>query len=305
MIGMSPAGKNRALAELADAPAGDHAIAERRFLMDDAIELVADIGGPETAPTVVLAHGGGQTRHSWASAMQALVDRDYRVINYDARGHGDSGWSADGDYSFDRRRRDLMVLVAGIDAPIALVGASMGGVTALEAVAHGYRPASLILVDIVPQPAEVGVTRIVDFMTRHLSGFESLDAAADAVAAYTPERPRPRNAEGLRKNLRQRSGGRYFWHWDPKILETDVTGDRMRLNNRLDRLAGHLSVPTLLVRGMHSDVVDESGVDHLRSIVPALEVCDVQGAGHMVANDRNDAFNQAILDFLRQHMAVA
>jgi alpha-beta hydrolase superfamily lysophospholipase len=78
----------------------------QQFPMDDGTLLAADIGGPEDTATVLLAHGGGQTRHSWSGAMTALVNKGYRVVNFDARGHGESEWSPQGDYSFERRRDD-------------------------------------------------------------------------------------------------------------------------------------------------------------------------------------------------------
>jgi pimeloyl-ACP methyl ester carboxylesterase len=57
----------------------------------------------------------------------------------------------------------------------------------------------------------------------------------------------------------------------------------------------------LLVRGLQSDIVSENGIAELRAILPDLEVFDVPGAGHMVAGDKNDAFNQAIIAFMQKH----
>ena len=54
------------------------------------LSLVGDEGGSPDAPTVLLMHGGGQTRHSWGSTMARLVEQGYHVINIDARGHGES-----------------------------------------------------------------------------------------------------------------------------------------------------------------------------------------------------------------------
>jgi pimeloyl-ACP methyl ester carboxylesterase len=57
---------------------------------------------------------------------------------------------------------------------------------------------------------------------------------------------------------------------------------------------------TLLVRGMKSDIVTEAGVADFRQHLTRLEVLDVNNAGHMVAGDRNDAFNEGVLSFLRR-----
>jgi len=57
----------------------------------------------------------------------------------------------------------------------------------------------------------------------------------------------------------------------------------------------------LLIRGGFSDIVTDEEVAEMRRLVPQTEVFDVAGAGHMVAGDRNDAFNEGVLTFLRRH----
>jgi pimeloyl-ACP methyl ester carboxylesterase len=47
-----------------------------------------------------------------------------------------------------------------------------------------------------------------------------------------------------------------------------------------------------------SDIVSDEGVRELRELVPHAEVVDVAGAGHMVAGDKNDAFNDAVIGFV-------
>lgn len=276
-----------------------------RFRSNDGLELVADIGGPEGAPTVVLMHGGGQTRHSWSGAMRALIARGYRVINFDARGHGDSGWSKEKAYSLDHRARDVSAVLEGIDVPFALVGASMGGGTAIHAAASGLRPAAVILVDIVPQVEKIGVDRIRDFMHGNPEGFASLEEASDAVARYYPERPRPKNPSGLMKNLRLRDDGRLHWHWDPGMFNPDMPEKFHDTTVRSADIIGRdPTLPVMVVRGAMSDVVSDEGIAAFRAQVPQVEVADVEQAGHMVAGDRNDAFNAAVLDFLARHMPV-
>jgi pimeloyl-ACP methyl ester carboxylesterase len=72
-------------------------------------------------------------------------------------------------------------------------------------------------------------------------------------------------------------------------------------NERLLRAAGKLEVPTLLVRGRESDVISLDGVREFQSVAPHAEFVDVSGAGHMVAGDRNDAFTEAVQEFLERH----
>jgi pimeloyl-ACP methyl ester carboxylesterase len=279
-------------------------ISKRQFIGSSGTMLVADVGGRPSSSTVVLLHGGGQTRHSWAATMRALIDAGYRVINFDARGHGESTWSTDGIYSIEARSLDLQTVLANVHGSYALVGASMGGSTALYAAStmQDERIAALILVDIVPNPADEGVQRIKGFMRKHLDGFTSVDEAVDAVAAYNPHRPRPPDPRGLEKNLRRTADGKLKWHWDPKILDLDTDEESKLLMQALDANWGLRPVPTLLIRGAHSDVVVEAGIAELRGKMPNLEVLDVPQAGHMVAGDQNDAFSAGIIDYLQHRL---
>lgn len=275
-----------------------------RIATPDGLTLTVEMDGPAEAPAVVLLHGGGQTRHSWAGAMPALASRGYRVINYDARGHGDSDWSSAGAYHLNDRAADLEAVVRDLAAPFALVGASLGGATAIQAVARGLRPAVVVLVDIVPEPEPRGIGRIVDFMRGHPDGFAALDEAVEAVAAYNPDRPRPNDPAGLMRNLRQRPDGRLHWHWDPRIVSDDPALHHAEVKRSARALAA-TDVPVMLVRGLRSDVVSPEGVAAFQALMPRLEVADVAEAGHMVAGDRNDAFNAAVFDFLGRRMPNA
>ena len=270
------------------------------------LPLAADIDGAEGNPTVILLHGGGQTRHAWAGASRKLVTQGYRAISYDARGHGGSGWAEDGNYSTDALVADLKAIIATLPEPPALVGASMGGITSLTAI--GESPAglatALVLVDVAPTIERKGVEAIRRFMTANPGGFETLEQAADAVAAYNPSRPRPKSPAGLMKNLRQGEDGRYYWHWDPRIIAGSQEEHVAYLDAYETRMSGaarNVTVPTLLVRGSQSDVVSPEGARRLQELIPQAEIADISGAGHMVAGDRNDAFNEAVIGFLQRH----
>jgi pimeloyl-ACP methyl ester carboxylesterase len=269
----------------------------------DGVKIVGDVAGNPEAPAVVLLHGGGQTRHSWSAAVKPLRDAGYFVVNVDLRGHGDSGWSPDGEYSPTLLAGDLRTVTADIAGPAAWVGASMGGITAMQALAEGLNPKALVLVDIVLRPEPGGVDRIRKFMLGNPSGFASVDEAADAVAAYNPRRRRPGNPAGLLKNLRLGAGGRYYWHWDPRLMSGDA-GAASRVFKQIgEGMRAAVPVPTLLVRGADSDVVSDAGVAALREVMPHVEVFDVAQAGHMVAGDSNELFNGAMLEFLARQFA--
>lgn len=282
-----------------------HGSNRQEFRASDGLTLVGDVGGPECAPLVLLMHGGGQTRHSWAGAMRSLVGAGYRVANLDARGHGESEWSPTRAYTIHDRIKDIHAVVDGCGTPFALVGASMGGLTSIHAVGEGLSPAAIVLVDIVPDMEPKGVERIVGFMNAHHGGFASLEEAADAVAAYYPERSRPKDPSGLMKNLRQHEDGRLYWHWDPVMFGVeDPSAFHEPLQRSTLRLGKRPDVPVLVVRGKLSDIVSDASITSFQSKVPHAETVDVSGAGHMVAGDKNDAFNAAVIGFLAKHMPL-
>lgn len=281
-------------------------VTQRIYLADDGVKLVADVSGPSDKPTVVLAHGGGQTRHSWDEAMRNLIAKGYSVVNYDARGHGDSDWSENGDYRIATHAGDLLTILSTIEGPRALVGASMGGISSFYAIGSSPQPtaSALIMVDIVLRPAKAGAEHIQAFMSSNQDGFATLQDAADAVAKYYPDRPRPRDPTGLMKNLRLHEDGRLHWHWDPKLLSASPSAEPPAFTNSLIEVARNVTVPILLIRGDRSDIVDDAGVAEMCALVPQTEIYNVEGAGHMVAGDKNDAFNQGLFSFLDRHLPL-
>jgi pimeloyl-ACP methyl ester carboxylesterase len=234
------------------------------------------------------------------------MSEGFRVINHDLRGHGESAWSEAGKYSCNDRASDLLSIMESVSGPLALVGASMGGISALyaAAVAENVDLRALILVDIVPKPDPAGVQHIRGFMRRYLDGFATIEEAADAVQSYNPNRRRPTDLSGLHKNLRTRDG-RLYWHWDPAILRLDAVREHGILTAALTQRRHNISCPVLLVRGLNSDIVSDEGISELRGWFPQTEIFDVAGAGHMVAGDKNDEFNSGVVAFLSRHLALA
>jgi pimeloyl-ACP methyl ester carboxylesterase len=129
-------------------------------------------------------------------------------------------------------------------------------------------------------------------------GFASLEEAADAIAAYVPHRPRPKDLSGLSKNLRRGEDGRYRWHWDPKFVGGERPPGASQDPDRLVRAARSLRIPTMLVRGRMSDICSEQAAREFLALVPHAQYVDVADASHMVAGDRNDIFTDAVVRFL-------
>ena len=272
------------------------------FYGDRSLTLVADEwnrgrGDPDK-PTILMLHGGGQNRFSWKNTGSVLAGHGFHVVALDARGHGDSDRGPAGEYTVAALAGDVLRVLDQIGRPVVLVGASMGGMTGIQ-VAHRAGPqrvVKLVLVDIVPRFESEGSHRIRDFMTSHVHGFDTLEQAADAIAAYLPHRKRPSNLEGLKKNLRRRDG-RWHWHWDPAFV-TSPGDDPFVVVDELERAATELGIPILLIRGKLSDVVSPEAVDDFLAKVPHAEFVELSQAGHTAAGDDNDAFSDAVVAFV-------
>ncbi len=276
-----------------------------RFRGVDELTLVADEWNRDAQiaqdkPTILMLHGGGQNRFSWKNTGQILADAGFHVVALDSRGHGDSDRSPTANYSLETLTGDTLQVIYQIGRPVALIGASMGGLTSLP-VSHEAGPelvTKLVLVDVVPRFEKSGSARIRDFMFSGIDGFASLEEAADAVAAYLPHRARPRSVEGLKKNLRLRDG-KWFWHWDPAFL-TAPGDDPFERAEMLEHAAINLEIPILLIRGKLSDVVSTEGVQDFLQKVPGAQFVELSDAGHTAAGDDNDAFTDAVVRFVRQ-----
>jgi len=268
-----------------------------RLRARDGVELAIEQFGAAESPALVFAHGFGQTRQAWADAARGLAVGGWNSITFDARGHGESSWRDDGAYEFAQFIDDL-VHVARIptEKPI-LIGASMGGLLGLRAQAEHAPFRALVLVDITPRWEAAGVERILTFMRAHPQGFASVDEAADAIAQYLPHRAEKKSPERLRSLLVTTADGRLRWHWDPRLIDRiGASGESEQA--ALLEAARAIDVPCLLISGECSDVVSAATIEEFLQCVPHAQHTRVARATHMVVGDRNDAFTQAVQQFI-------
>lgn len=275
-----------------------------RYEGRDGLRIAGDRRGRSEDPPVLFLHGGGQTRHSWHGTANAVAASGWQAVTLDARGHGETEWSEQGDYRLSSFAEDVRLVGERLPQRPVIVGASLGGLTAilLTGELHPGAARAVVLVDIIPDMEVAGANRIQAFMAEHAAdGFGSLEEVADAVAAYNPHRPRPTDLAGLRKNVRERDG-RFYWHWDPRFIggtadfPPSEVADAPRLHAAVARMVA--DVPVMLVRGRASDLVSAEKAAAFCQRYPEVEFVDVSGAGHMVAGDRNDAFTTAVVGFL-------
>ena len=266
------------------------------------IKIAADVWGSDNQELVILLHGGGQTRHAWGDTGKKLAEAGYHSVALDLRGHGDSEWHADGDYSIRAYKDDLVSIINEIGKPARLVGASLGGMASLALAGDEINSdlcTALIMVDIGIYPDPVGSDRIVSFMLSGEKGFDSLEDAAKSISNYLPHRKKPKDLEGLKKNLRLKDDGRYYWHWDPRFIRRRPgSRDRGYFDLQL-KAAEKVTIPALLIRGALSDVVTMEDVDYFLSVISHAKFVEIEKAAHMIAGDRNDIFAEEAIKFLK------
>ena len=275
---------------------GDASLAIRHF---------ASPGALQAHPALIFAHGFGQTRGAWTRTGERMAAQGYAGLAYDARGHGGSDRNApDLPYTGDQFADDLIVMAGEQPEPPVLVGASMGGLFGL--IAESRWPGlfrAMVLIDITPRWEQAGLQRILAFMTAFPDGFDSLDHAADAIAAYQPQRRTRKSADDLRELLREGADGRWRWHWDPRLVD-ELARDSAQHQDAIADAARQVRCPVLLISGGRSDLVSEKTVEEFKTLVPHARHVHLPQATHMVAGDDNDAFTATVLEYLASLSAV-
>jgi len=113
-------------------------------------------------PTVLLLHAGGERRTVWEPVARALDQGGVRSVAFDQRGHGDSSGEPT---SLAMLADDVRAMTRQQRRPVTIVGASIGGLAALDALADpatALRTRGLVLVDVVPDPDPVRVRAWLD-----------------------------------------------------------------------------------------------------------------------------------------------
>ena len=192
------------------------------FEVDAGLQIEVTALGKPSDDLVILLHGGGQTRHAWGATTKKLSEFGFYTLAIDLRGHGDSDWSPNGDYAIENFRDDLISIIKQVDRPASLVGASLGGMISLSLAGDEKlckHCNALIMVDIGINPNEDGSNEILNFMRSGSGGFGSIEEASNSISEYLPHRQKPRDFAGLKKNLRLKHDGKYYWHWDPQFID--------------------------------------------------------------------------------------
>ena len=255
--------------------------------------------GSAANPPMLLLHGFAQTCHSWDFVALGFSD-DYRVIVLDQRGHGDSDWAADGDYSPETQQNDISAVVSEIGLEdFTLMGLSMGGRNSFTYAANNPdRVRALVIVDAGPQNMQQGTQNIRNFVQQD-DELDSVDAFVERVLKYNPRRAPEQIRGSIMHNLKQLPNGKWTWKYDKRLRRP---GRRMGNDPETEkRLWGYLEAlqcPTLLVRGGASDIIAMDTAEKMHAVIPNSQLSTIEGAGHLVMGDSPAGFQRAVTEFL-------
>jgi pimeloyl-ACP methyl ester carboxylesterase len=259
---------------------------------------------------MILLHGFGNEAHLWDDFAPCVAPY-YRVLAWDARGHGDSSWDPERRYDPERMTDDLEAATRALGIErFVLIGFSMGGrVSTFFAERHPERLAGLVLVDIGPEVDPRGTLRIrMEVTEQRAPIFRSIEEYAEMLSLNYPAGQRSALLRMARYALRERRDGKYELKMDPALrdgmaLRESEGGDaaeeeRSSVQRQWDALAA-LSCPTLVVRGAASDILSPEVADRMvDEVLKQGRLAVVSRAAHSVMTDNPEGFNQAVCSFV-------
>lgn len=293
-----------------DDPTGEHVV-----VADDGVRLHVEVDdGP--GPTVVLVHGFTARLEEFLLQRETLRGRA-RVVLYDQRGHGKSGWGSPTHATLDQLARDLKAVLDAHapEGPVVLLGHSMGGMT-LMALARlhpelfGERVQGVFL--LATSPGEVTGHGNLGRVVRATSRFRMLDTGLRLIQVAGP------GVQKLRKPGTK--GGRAFVrHYlfgaedaDPELVKVvqdllemapfSVSAAFYPLFVTLDESGSFeplQRVPVTVLCGTDDRLTPLSHSEGMmRLLAPDAELVVVPGAGHSVNITRQQVVDDALLRLL-------
>lgn len=256
-------------------------------------------GAPD-APTIVLLHGGHQSAHSWDLVSLHLAQK-YRVLALDQRGHGDSEWARDWDYSNDTMARDAEAFIRtmGLEKPIVMAH-SMGGRNSmlLARNAPGIMR-GLVIVDVGPEVLERG-RKVISTFVRENQEFDDLEHFVENVRKYDPYRSREHIERTVKYNMIQRVDGKFVSKCDSNPRRAGAQAQKTQQDNVTLEEVAAFDFPVLIVRGETSNILEPDAAERFRDALPQGQLVTVPECGHNVHSQNTLGFLDAIGPFLEK-----
>ena len=251
-----------------------------------------DWGNPNAAPMVLL-HGLCGNAHYW-DFFASTVASEYHVLALDQRGHGNSGWAE--SYGPKGYVLDLEAFAdnLGLDK-FVLIGHSMGGINAvIYAARHPDLISALIVVDIGPEINSAGIERMERERISEPEAFSSEEEAISYMKKVEPRQSDDFIRHQVKHALKQDDKGNLTFRYDPALRSTEL-----RSPDWLWDYVDHVICPTLLTRGLESDMLAAEVATMMAGKLAFGSLVDIEKAGHSVPGDNPEAFKAAVSEFLR------
>ena len=264
-----------------------------RFVSVNGLRLHFLDWGNEAKQPLILLHGIGRVAQTF-SHLATHFSKDYRVIAVDMRGHGDSGWSAEGAYLVEDYVKDIEGLASQLQLRnIVIWGNSTGGrVAQVFAGMHPELVSAVISEDVGPErPREIadsGTNRMRQEDERGWASEEELltqlrssntRTNPDVLAAY------------VKYGSRRRPDGSVIWKRDPKIANGFVPTE-------LWRFVREIKAPIIYVLGGRSNIVPAATQEELKKTLPQVQIVTLPGLGHYPSEENPKDFLEMVDKFL-------
>ena len=247
---------------------------------------------------ILFLHGGALTAHTWDLCCLALRD-EFHCIALDQRGHGDTDWAPDADYSIGAQREDIRGFAdrLGLDR-FVLVGQSMGAINGLAfAVTHPERLSALVMIDAGPEVRRRGSSRIREFVNGGAKP-ETLEEIIERALAFNPRRDPQILRRSLMHNLRRQPDGSWSWKYDRSRFQRLDHDTHLAERRRLADNLAKVTCPALVIRGAESDVFHQDDAERLAKNFPDGRQITIAQAGHTVQGDNPKDLVAALREFL-------
>jgi pimeloyl-ACP methyl ester carboxylesterase len=265
---------------------------EGGFVGADGVPIHYVDWGGEGRPPLVLVHGLDRTARTFDHVAPHFRSR-YRVIAYDMRGHGESGWDPDGRYRVEDHVRDLAALVAHLRLKdVRIWGNSTGGrVAQVFAGLHPGLVSHVIAEDVGPERPR----SIADSYARRVAQEENGWASEEELLA-TVRKTNPAMVDAVlhayvRHGAKRREDGRLVWKRDPNLVKGFVETDLWEYVRRIE-------APILYVLGGRSTIVSRAAQEELQRTLPKAQIVTMADVGHYPSDERPEEFVAVVDRFL-------
>jgi len=238
-------------------------------------------------PWVMLSHGLATDLTMWDELTEALKDR-YRVLRYDARGHGGSA-APEGDYSLDLLVADALGILDALGIEQShFCGLSMGGMVGLGLVLdHPKRLRSAVIADsrhtTQPEFTEAWLRRAEAVRK---AGIEAIvESTVDRWSSAGLAERRPATITRMETMIRRTSPNGY----------RGCAAALARLNH--GHRLGEIETPTMLICGSEDHGAPPENTRQMHAAIKGSRFVEIKQAGHISNIEQPAIFAKAVLDF--------